>query len=311
MAIAAAIRKPTAMDLVTLVLTAFILATAFIAIKIALTETGPLWIAAIRVTLGFLVLLPYALWRGFDWPKSAGQWGLVFLMAQFNMTIPFFLISWSQQWLDAGVVALLMGTGPFLALIGSHFLTADDRMSRRKIVSVILGFIGILFVIGPSAAAGLGHASLAAQAGALAASASYVVAGLTIRHIDMPLGRLATLALAMGMATLLPLALLLGEAAPVDISTKGALALAYLGLFPSGIAYILRFHLIRTIGYTRFSMSANLVPVFGIVLGVVLLDEPLSLSIAIALAFVLAGLFIASGGRSAEPGATGDRAPSP
>lgn len=301
MATAAGIRKPTAGDLFAMVLTAFLLASAFIAIKVAVVETGPIWIAAIRVALGFVVVLPYALWRGLAWPVSAGQWTLVVLMAQLNMTIPFFLIGWSQQWLDAGVVALLMGTGPFLALIGSHFLTEDDRMSRRKVVSVLLGFTGILFVVGPSAAAGLGQSPLAAQMAALAASLSYVLAGLTIRRIDMPLGRLAALGLGVGTATLLPLAFLFGGPMPVDISGTAALALVYLGLAPSGIAYILRFHLIRTIGYTRFAMAINLVPVFGIFLGVVLLGEPLSISIAAALAFVVAGLVVANSGGKPQP----------
>ena len=77
-------------------------------------------------------------------------------------------------------------------------------------------------------------------------------------------------------------------------------ALVYLGVFPTGLAYILRFHLIRVIGYSRFSLSINLVPVFGVALGVLILGEPLSINLLIALALVLAGLFVAGGGKTAQ-----------
>jgi drug/metabolite transporter (DMT)-like permease len=81
----------------------------------------------------------------------------------------------------------------------------------------------------------------------------------------------------------------------VGNSDRGSLI--YLGLFPTGIAYILRFSLIRSIGYTRFSLSINLVPIFGVALGVVLLGEPVSVNLVAALALVLAGLVVSRGGR--------------
>lgn len=78
-------------------------------------------------------------------------------------------------------------------------------------------------------------------------------------------------------------------------------SLIYLGLFPTGIAYIVRFTLIRAVGYSRFSLSINLVPVFGVALGVLILDEPLTLNLVAALALVLAGLFVGNGGRRTQP----------
>jgi drug/metabolite transporter (DMT)-like permease len=87
------------------------------------------------------------------------------------------------------------------------------------------------------------------------------------------------------------------------LSTPAVAALIYLGLFPTGIAYILRFHLIRTIGYSRFALTINLIPVFGVTLGIVLLGEPLSLNVGIALALVLCGLYIAGGRDKTQSGA--------
>ncbi len=294
-----ALRAPTPFDLCQLVLVAVIWASAFIAIRVAVPETGPVWLAAIRVCIGFLVLAPYAIWRGMVWPKTGGQWRLITGMAVLNMVAPFYLIAWAGKTETAGIIGLLLGTGPFLALVGSHFLTTDDRMSARKVLSVILGFAGILVIIGPSVWSGMVGGGIAAKAAVLGASVCYVMAGLLIRRIDMPPIRLACLALGIGTAMLIPLALAVDGAPPAGISAKSLMALVFLGVFPTGVAYILRFKLIKEIGYTRFSVAVNMVPVFGVGLGVLLLGEPLTPSILVALALVLGGLIISSSGRSA------------
>lgn len=294
------IRTPTRLDLGLMVLTSLVWASAFIAIRVAVPETGPVWLAAIRVGIGFLVLLPYAIWRGMVWPAGRGQWTLIVGMALLNVVVPFILIAWAGKTIDAGVLALLMGTGPFLALIGSHLMTDDDRLTPRKLFSVLLGFSGIVVLVGPSIFAGMAGGPLLAKFAALAASVCYVTAGLLIRRIDMPPVRLAWLALAIGTAALIPLALITDGLPPLALSTSALWSLIYLGLMPTGIAYILRFTLIRAIGYTRFSLSVNLVPVFGVALGVMILDEPLSLNLITALALVLAGLFVSRGGKKPQ-----------
>jgi len=295
-----AIRTPNRLDLSLMVLTAMIWASGFIAIRVAVPETGPVWLAAIRVGIGFLVLLPYAIWRGMVWPSSRSQWGLIIGMAMLNVVIPFIMIAWAGRTIGAGVLSLLMGVGPFLALIGSHFMTDDDRLTARKLVSVLLGFAGILVLLGPSIFAGLADGPLPAKLAALGASVCYVTAGLLIRRITLPPVRLACLALAIGTAALIPLALIVDGAPVTGLSTPALASLIYLGVFPTGIAYILRFTLIRAIGYSRFSLSINMIPVFGVALGVIILGEPLSANLLIALALVLSGLFVAGGGRKAQ-----------
>jgi len=267
-------------------------ASAFIAIKIAVPHTGPLWLAAIRVTVGFLVLAPFTLRRGFILPSSRKVWLLVLGTAVFNIVVPFFLISWAEQTIDAGVASLLMGTGPFLGLVGSHFLTQDDRMTPQKVIGVLFGFSGIVTIVGFDAIAGLGGQHLLAQAAALGGSVCYVIAGLLIRRIDLPPGRLACMALGIGSTLLLVIATFVDGLPNASMLDGSWLALLYLGVFPTGIAYLVRFQLIRNIGYSTFAMGVNLIPVFGVLLGVVLLGEPLRLRVAIALALVVLGLFI-------------------
>lgn len=285
------LRTPTLVDYGLILFTAFIWALAFIAIKVAVGELSPLWVAASRVTIGFLVLLPFAISKGLIWPDSPKVWKLVIAMSLLNISIPFFLISWAETRIDAGVTSLLMGVGPFLALLGSHFFTGDDRITLPKFIGVVLGFTGVIIIVGGSAFNQMGGGTILAQFAALAGSICYVTAGILIRKIDIPPLRLATLALLIGTITLLITAIGY-DGIPAMPSQDVTNAILFLGIVPTGIAYILRFHLIRTVGYTTFALGINLIPVFGVFLGVFLLGEALTLRVVLALCLVLAGLFV-------------------
>lgn len=121
----------------------------------------------------------------------------------------------------------------------------------------------------------------------------YVVSGLLVRRIDIPPGRLACLALGISTAILVVLAYLSDGSPDLGLSTQGAVALVYLGLIPTGLAYIMRFYLIRKIGYSTFAVGLNLIPVFGVILGILMLGEALSIRIVLALMLIVCGLFIA------------------
>lgn len=286
------IKHATLTDIALIALTALLWASSFVAIKVAVPETGPFWLAAIRVLIGFVVLLPYAIYRGFLLPRGRTMWLLVLGMSLLNVVFPFLLISWAELTIDAGVTSLLMGTGPFFALVGSHLLTTDDRLTVPKLVGVLCGFSGVLVIVGADAVEGLGS-NLAAQSACVAGALCYVAAGLLIRRIDIPPGRLACLALGISGIVLVVLAFWQDGAPPLDLTTEASLSLVYLGLLPTGFAYMLRFYLIRKIGYSTFSIGLNLIPVLGVLLGLMFLSEPLTLQVTIALVLVVCGLFIA------------------
>lgn len=292
-----AISRASTSDMTLLILVAAIWASAFMAIKIAVPEVGPIWLAAIRVAIGAIALAPYALIKGVVLPSGLQMWALVVIMAVLNVVIPFFLISWAELTIDAGVTSLLMGIGPFLALIGSHLFTADDKINRRKAIGVAFGFTGVVTIVGWDALTQIGSGHLLAQLAAIGGCVCYVTAGILIRRIDVPPLSLAFLALVIGTIILIPLALATDGMLAALPSSGTLMALLYLGVFPTGIAYILRFYLINKVGYSAFAMSVNLIPVFGILMGVVLLGEPLRPQVLIALILVLFGLyFMRSGG---------------
>lgn len=279
-------------------LTALIWASAFVAIKVVVVETGPLWLAAWRVAIGFVILLPYAIWRGFIWPANSRMWLLICVASLFNVVLPFFLISWAEQTIDAGVTSLLMGTGPFLALFGSHIFTSDDKLTAPKLIAVLLGFTGVLTIVGGDAISGLGGQTVWAQLATVCGALCYTIAGLMVRRIDIPPIRLGCLVFGTGMIMLIGAALVFDGAPNIQLSSTVVLALLYLGIFPTAIGQILRFTLIKRVGYAAFALALNLIPVIGVGLGALLLGEVITARTFVALALVLSGLFVARMGTS-------------
>lgn len=297
-----AIRRAGTLDIGLLVLVALIWASAFVAIKVAVPETGPLWLAAGRVAIGALVIAPYVIWRGLVLPSTRDVWALVIVMAMLNVVVPFFLVSWAGQTIDAGMMALLMGTGPFMALIGSHLFTNDDKINTLKLIAVALGFTGVLVLVGGATIGQMGSAHITAQLATLCASLCYASSGLLVRRIDIPPTRLAFLALCVAAVTLIVLALAI-DGVPAELPGPSALlALVYLGALPTGLAYVMRYQLIRAIGFSTFALSIYMIPPFGVMLGVVLLGEALEPNVLIALALIVVGLYFARRGSGAAVG---------
>lgn len=289
------IRKATSTDLALLVLLAVIWASAFQAIKVAVVETGPLWLVAARVGIAFVVLLPWTLYRGAVLPASRQQWMLVLAIVALNVLAPFFLISFAEQTISSGETALLLGAGPLFGLIASHLTTDDDRLNGRKVLAVIVGFTGVASVIGTQAIDAIGD-HVVAQGAVLAASACYVSSGLFVRRVEgIPPTRLTTLSFGIATAVIIPIALAL-NGPPAQPSSTALLSMLYLGVIPTGVAAILRFQLVRKVGVSMFAHVGNLIPVFGVVFGALLLDEAISTTTIIALVLILSGVAIARSG---------------
>ena len=136
---------------------------------------------------------------------------------------------------------------------------------------------------------------------ALGGAVCYVIAGAIVRRIDIPPVQLASLALLVGAAILLPVAGIVDGIPSALPSRDAMLALLFLGVFPTGLAYVLRFHMINKIGYSTFSMSIYMIPAFGLMLGHLLLGEPLRPVLVVALALILTGLWFAKKGSGAAP----------
>ena len=141
------IRRPSLFDVARLFFVGGIWGGAFIFIAVALDDFGPISIASWRVTLGALVLTIIALSIRQRFPRGRHEWRMIVIVGCLNSAIPFFLISWGQQYISSAETALLMAMGTFFALIVSHFTSHDERINGARALGVGVGFIGVLVLV--------------------------------------------------------------------------------------------------------------------------------------------------------------------
>ena len=294
------IARPGPLDFLLLALVSIIWGSAFVAMKVAVLDVGAMWTATMRVVVGFAALLPFFFLMQRQFPANNKTWFLIALIASLNMVVPFIMISWAMKHIEAGVGSLLLGTTPFMAMVLTHFFTDDEKINRMKLIAVFLAVSGIAVLVGQDAVYGLKSSAVLAQLAIIAAGGCYVTAGLFMRSVDMKPVAFTTLALGVGSAMLV-LVSTISVGLPQEMPTMPTVwALLWLGLFPTGLAYVMRFYLVKRVGVSTFALAMNTVPIFGIILGALLLGEIVEWTTLAALGLVICGLMVARMGTPAE-----------
>jgi drug/metabolite transporter (DMT)-like permease len=268
--------------------------SSFQAIKFALADFGPMTVAAGRIALAAVLMGLYAYWKGQRLPKESRVWWMLIIVGLFNCAIPFFLIPWGEQSLDSGRTAIFMATGPLIALAIAHFTTDDEKLNRFKLMGFTLGFIGVLFVIGVDTfSAGAGE--LMPQLAIILAATSYAISGAIAKRVPPMNSAMFTACVLFAAAVMTVPASLIMESpitALVNTEASSLIALVYLGIIPTGLAFLIRFYLIKTVGYTFVSQVGYLVPLFGVLFGALIFQEAITLQIMLGLGLILGGIFI-------------------
>lgn len=286
-----ALRHPTLFDLLKIVLLGAIWGSAFLAIKLSVHETGPLWLVMIRVGVALLPIALFAWWRKDTLPPTLHDWAVIIAMSLLNTVGPFFLISWAELHIPAGVTSLIMGVGPLATMVAAHFTTPDDRFTGGKIIGMVLGFAGLALVVAPELSQWIGFDVLA-YAAVWTGMLCYVAAGTLIRfvrHTSVPM--MTAVNMAVAVVALTPLLLLAHDPLP-QLSGTAMLAALYLGLVCTGFAYLLRANITLTVGQSYMSMASYFMPVSGVLLAWAVLGEPITWHILAALACVIAGFLV-------------------
>ncbi len=221
---------------------------------------------------------------------------LVFIGITGNF-LPFYLISWSEQHIQSSTAGILMGVGPILTLILSHFFTKDDRFTISKFFSICVGFVGVLFIFEIDTLINI-NATNSIQflskfliiLAALGYMVSNIVAYNTLKHIDS--FSITFFATFFGALASIPFLLISEINQPSIIKIESIFPILYLGLFPTALAFQLRYHITKTSGPVFLSYVAYLIPIFAIIWGFLLLSEKVNYSSIIGIALILFGVYI-------------------
>ena len=277
-----------ARDLGALILLAALWGASYIFIRVAVPALGPFVLMGARVALASGALALYAVLLARGMPKFRSRWKEFLIVGATNSAIPFTLIAAAELELTASLAAILNSTTAlFVAVVAAVWI--GESLTVRKVVGLLLGFAGVVVLVGWDPVP-LNGAVLLAVGAMLAASLSYAVGGVYVKRTFAGVSPLAMTIGQQGAAAaiLLPLAAasLPGEAPPLPAALS-ALALA---LLCTAVAYLLYFRLIENVGPTKTLAVTFLIPVFGLLFGVVLLDEPVGLGTLVGFAIISYGV---------------------
>ncbi len=282
-------------DWLQITLLALVWGLAFFLTEICLRDLGPATLAFGRVATAALGLLPLVALTGRRLPGRRVDWAPLAVMGLINNALPFSLIMWGQTHIDSGLASILNATTPLFTFVLAHFLTADERMSRRGMLGVGVGLLGALVLIGPGALAGLGG-EIRGQLAVLAAAGCYACAGIYGRRLR----HLSPVSAAAGMTTaaaliLLPLAAVLDRPWTASPDTTTWAALLTLGLISTAGAYILYFRILASAGATNLLLVTFLIPVAALLLGSLVLKEQITATALLGMLLIFAGLAVIDG----------------
>jgi len=188
-----------------------------------------------------------------------------------------------------------MATGSLIAIGIAHFSTTDERLTWFKSTGFLMGFIGVLFIIGIETFRG-GVTELMPQLAIICAATSYAAAGAFAKRIKNLATSMSTACVLVSASLMtVPASLLFESPFAVDITESRRISLLpilYLGLVPTGLAFLIRFHLLRHVGYTFVSQVGYLVPMFGVLFGAIIFKEAITSSIVFGLVLILTGILI-------------------
>ena len=269
----------------------------YLLISVAVESIAPEAVVAGRTGIAALLLFPIALRQGALGP-ALRHWKPILAFALIEMAGPFLLLGHAEQTLPSGLTGLLVATVPLFGAITSFLLGDRTALSRRRLLGLALGMVGVALVVGAGTADGTVRLINVAQV--LLVAVCYSIAPfIADRRLQAVPGiGIATLALGMVALGYLPIALVVQDGTPTARSASALLALA---VICTAIAFVTFFALIREVGPSRATVITFVNPVVALGLGLVVLGETLSPAQLVGLPVVLAGCWLAAARSESGP----------
>ena len=279
--------------------------SAFAMIRTAVETVPPVIITVARLWIGAIFLYAVMKRAGRRLPPLFDSWRPINLNAQWRWMIaisvigyvmPFMMFPLAQQHIDSGLAGIYMAFMPIWT-VALAFLFAGESLSMRKIIGVVMGFSGVVILIGPSAFGEAAGSDVTAQIMLLAATLGYAAAAVATRRAPAIRPRVFAAGTVIASAIIATPTLLFVDLRVADWSALGIANVVGLGLGPTGVGGILLIILIQRVGAGFMAFANYLTPLWAVVLGAAIFGERLSLNAFVALAVILAGVAISQARR--------------
>lgn len=286
------LKAPRLADYLGLLVLSLCWGSSFFSVEMALLSFSPLWIAAIRISIAAIALSLFVHVRGHRFPRRKKDIRLLLAAGIVGASIPFTLISFGQTGAESSTASILMAFTPLAAALLAHIGTHDEQLSALKLIGILIGLFGVAALMGGADGDELFAGALYKLA-ILMGAICYAASSLILRKAsNLPTEVGAAGVMIGGALSIIPLALIAGEAPDALPGWRSVIAVLYLGLIPSALAVLVMVWLLGRVGVTFMTLNNYLVPVVGSALGVLLLGESFGIGRLSGLALILAGVLL-------------------
>ena len=282
--------KPRIIDYVLLTILALIWSSAFFNIKIATYSYGPVSVAFGRVLFGAVPVLLLCFYKKIKIEAFSKDWHWFEMIGFINLVAPFFLIAYGIKTVQSNLAAILMSTTPLSSTILGHFFTNNEKFNFIKTIAILIGFSGIVYLFSDNIL--INDNNFVSALLILLGSTCYVIGGvLTLKISKKKNENVTGSILIWAVIILIPIVLILEKPWEVTPTTEATISVIYLGLVATGLAWLLRFRILKNNGLIFQSQVSYLIPIFGIILSYIFLKEMITYKVLISLFAVVIGIY--------------------
>ena len=283
-------RQPKLIDYILLTILSIIWASAFFNIKIATYSYGPTTIALLRVFFGAIPVILLCVFKKIKIEAFTKDWYWFAIIGLINLVVPFFLIAYGVKTVQSNLAAILMSTTPLSSTILGHFFIKKEKINFLKTIGVLIGFAGIVYLFSDNLLINENNFSSALLI--LVGSTCYVIGGVLTLKISRKKNENVTASILIwATIILIPITFIFEKPWSLNPSLPSTISLIYLGVVSTGIAWLLRFRILKNNGLVFQSQVAYLIPIFGIILSYIFLKEIITPKVLIALLAVIIGIY--------------------
>jgi drug/metabolite transporter (DMT)-like permease len=283
-------RQPKLIDYTLLVILALIWASAFFNIKIATESFGPITIAFLRVFFGSIPVLLLCFYKKIKVEAFSKDWYWFAIIGFVNLVLPFFLIAYGIKSVQSNLAAILMSTTPLSSTILGHFYTKNEKFNLVKTFGILIGFSGIVYLFSDNIL--INDNNFISALLILLGSTFYVIGGvLTLKISKKKNENVTGSILIWAVLILIPFVCFIEKPWSSVPSVESTISVVYLGMVSTGVAWLLRFKILKENGLIFQSQVSYLIPIFGTILSYIFLKEIITPKVLLSLSAVVVGIY--------------------
>lgn len=276
----------------------FMWGSSYLFIKLAVDDFGTFTLVALRLVVGMVFLWSALRITRTPIPRERRVYGHLLVMAVINIVIPFVLITWAEQSVHSSLAAILTSPVPLFAIVLSAIFLRDEPMRVNGLAGLLVGFLGVV-IITSRGLDGTVDSPLIGQLALLGAAFSYAAGAVYSRRNVRGLPAIIPAVFQVTFAAIITstLAVLLEQPFESKPDLEAVFSILWLGILGSGLAYLVVFRLFQRWGATRTTLVAYLLPIVGIALGFLVLQEPVDARLIVGTGLVMTGIAVVNGRR--------------